>query len=122
MYKGLYIYCSSIDKISLHAWWLFVKDSPDFYVKVSTVVSLLLGTQPKGIGRNFGRSCCNLCEHRSFDNTEHILFECPSLINERDKLWNILMASVPQRMIIEINNMPVKEKCDVLISFVRLKN
>ena len=51
-----------------------------------------MGGQPTKLQRNFGRTHCNICSIYEADTAEHILFNCESLDECRDMLWDNVMS------------------------------
>ena len=88
----------------MHTWWTYADKFPHSTAKISTVLSLLLGTQPKHTHvAVFDRKCCGLCEENYEENAEHIWFKCRCLIEKRSALFPVLTASMPKAMADEFN-------------------
>ena len=88
LYSELSYYSKKVSKIALHPWWLFVKREVLYYKKVAAVLAILMGGQPSGLQRNYGRGSCKLCNIHGAETIEHILFECCILESYRTTLWN----------------------------------
>ena len=116
MYKCLDVYSNTTDKISMHVWWIFTKDQPALYHKVSFVMALLQGSQPKGVTRNSGKLRCNICPDSSIDGPIHVLFECSALMNKRKEMWGHLIQSTPDGLGCELNKRINKDKFAFIIS------
>ena len=52
--------------------------------KISAVMAVLMGNQPKGLQCNFNNKLCRLCSVRDIDSAKHIIFTCDSLREHRD--------------------------------------
>ena len=48
MYHNLDIYNEVCSDISMHPWWLFTKRHPSLSYMVSAILSVLMGSQPRG--------------------------------------------------------------------------
>ena len=60
MYSKLRNYNCCVKMIKLHPWWEFVKNYPFMFKKVSAVVSVLMGDQPRGL-QIFDHERCQIC-------------------------------------------------------------
>ena len=85
------------------------------FKKVSSVIAVLMGTQPSGLQRNHGSSCCGLCGTEN-ENSIHILFECDKLNTFRTPMWNQVIESMPDGLKTEMNTRDNNEKAIVLLS------
>ena len=103
MYSNLEMYSDSVKHIRMHAWWLFLKGHPSLHRKVSAVMSVLLGSQPKGIQNNIGMSMCNLCDKRQPDDATHVLFACDGLTPVRALHWRHVLSTMPPAMAREMD-------------------
>ena len=116
MYKDLWIYNDNVFEIQTHAWWNYVKECPTAYHKVSSVIALLQGCQPKGMIRNISQRYCLLCNNSSLDGPVHILFECDALKVTRDIFWEKIIDSAPIAMGNELNTISSRGKLIFIIS------
>ena len=116
MYSNLDIYECSVTKIKLHVWWKFQKIYPSLYNQVSSVVAVMLGTQPTKLLCNLGSKLCQLCSNRSADKAEHILFQCEALSQIRHEHINKLMSAMPQAMKTEFRSMTLDDKTIFILS------
>ena len=105
---------SAIDKIAIHTWWVFSNKFPHLLRKVSSVVSLLCGTQPKGL--QCFQTMCKLCANRQTDCVEHILFVCESLNSIRIEHLRKISGSMTIAMVNEFSHMTPDRKVVFLIS------
>ena len=99
MYNSLWAYNTSVTSIKLHPWWVFLRDFPATFKKVSCVLAVLSGTQPRKLQRNFSASICKLCVNSCRETSLHILFECTALNATREKLMRNVEMSMPQPMV-----------------------
>ena len=116
MYSNLDIYECSVTKIKLHVWWKFQNIYPALYNQVSSVVAVMLGTQPTKLLCNLGSKLCQLCSNRSADKAEHILFQCEALSQIRHEHINKLMSTMPQAMKTEFRSMTLDDKTIFILS------
>ena len=94
MYCKLNIYNNYVKEIKLHHWWIFVKFYPSFCKMTASVISVLMGEQPRGM-QIFDKVRCQICHDFSFDSAFHVLFECNTLDNIRNDLLSIIKDSMP---------------------------
>ena len=59
---------------------------------------------------------CQLCSMYSRLCHEHVLFECPALVNERVKRWTRVIESMPAALISAIECMNTSEKLVFILS------
>ena len=97
MYKQLKLYVRCVSDIRHLAWWRYARIFPHVKRKVSCIVALLLGSQPKGMQRNLGSNICKLCG--LFESCEHVLFECSRLNSVRLKVWSEVLNAMPLGMV-----------------------
>ena len=99
MYPSLDIYCQTVKDIRLHTWLTYADKFPHFTVKISTVVSLLLGTHPKGTNEKaYKKKSCELCDDHYVETTCHVLFKCPCLHKKRTDSFQKLTENMPSAM------------------------
>ena len=114
MYKELNIYSRCVPDIKELAWWRYARKFPHIKNKVSSVVAVLLGSQPKGMQRNFKTKICQLCG--IIESPKHILFECESLSRVRTQLWNNILHVMPTGMVNDINALGADDKTSFFLS------
>ena len=114
LYSSLSVYMSAIDKIAVHTWWIFANKFPHLLRKISSVVALLCGTQPKSL--QCFQTMCKLCQSRQPDSIEHTLFVCESLKSTRIDHLRKISASMPIAMNNEFSNMTPHRKVVFLLS------
>ena len=107
---------TNVENITLHPWWRFAKLCPQYSNQVSSVMSLLMGGQPKGLGRNFVSIRCGICGSTEPEKPTHVLFRCITLNHSRDKWWGLVINSMPDQMVIECRNMTDDKKVAFLMS------
>ena len=107
-------YC--IKDIKLTVWWKFVKNVPSLMKQVSSVVAVIVGTEPKTFQCNFSKISCSICSDLSRDNAEHILFECRGLNDTRTVYLSKLRFSMPYAMKREFINMCNRDKLYFILS------
>ena len=116
MYKNLEIYADCVKNIKMHAWWIFLKGHPSFHRSVSAVVSVLLGSQPKGIQSNIGIKLCKLCDKRQPDDATHALFACDGLTPVRALHWQHVLNTMPPAMVREMADATNEKKATFILS------
>ena len=104
MYKEMQLYCERVTELRMHAWWVFVRNSVTAFNKVSCVMALLVGSQPKSFQRNMGSRNCNLCTDICKDTPVHILFECKGLEPHRNLIWQTVLDAMPTAMANHVKN------------------
>ena len=115
IYKSLDVY-AEMASFRVHPWWMFARDMPHLFWKISGVVSLLMGGQPKGLKRNAEKSKCGLCVSNDSDNTEHVLFRCDALNNARTPAWKEFNNSLLPAMCSDMQTLSDGEKTKWLLS------
>ena len=118
MYDRLKIYRVTIVSISMHAWYIFSNQYPQMCKKVSAVIAIACGTQPKGMYCTTTNTCV-LCTRRAPDSPEHILFWCEVLSQIRDNHMQRIISEMPRALQLSFESMPPSEKVVFLISGFR---
>ena len=116
LYGSLRDYSNHIGTIKLHPWWLFTKDRPHMTKYVSSVMALLLGSQPRGLQRNFNHTVCKVCDEGICDSPEHILFVCPELSLPRKTLLKEVLEIMPNRMARDFKELSQKNSVDFILN------
>ena len=99
MYPSLDIYCQTVEDIRLHTWWTYADKFPHFTAKISTVMSLLLGTQSKGTNEKaYKKKSCELCDEHYVETASHVLFKYPCLHKKRAEIFPKLTENMPSAM------------------------
>ena len=90
---------------------------------MSSVVSLICGTQPRGLGANFGRSArCQICTSYEMETTTHVLFDCDTLNITLDNLLRSLLTAMPDRMRCEYEAIDISSRLKFLLSGFLVEN
>ena len=117
LYRGLTGYLETHKNIQIHAWWKLAKMKPGITRKVSSIMAVFMGGQPRGLQRNMGSNKCGLCGSYTDRYTPlHILFKCSVLENVRKTAWQALISAMPPRMAIDIERKNMSERCRFLLS------
>ena len=100
------------------------RKKPCLVNKISAVMAILMGNQPRGLQCNFNNKLCRLCSLRDLDSAKHILFTCDSLGEYRNLKLNEIYYLMPIGMQNSFNELSTEQKlvfflsgmqCDVLI-------
>ena len=114
LYDSLKLYMSITSTISMNAWWYFANYFPQFTKKVSAVIAVMCGAQPRGM--HCAMNICALCASRQPDGPEHVLFMCEALSLLRTMLINDIVSKMPSAMQGSYSRMMPIEKVVFLIS------
>ena len=98
------MHVSAISPLWIHCY----KNIKDFK-KVKKCIQILIGSFRQLKGR------CKLCEQTVF-TLEHILFDCYSLDISRSRLWNDVVNSGPKKLVHEIEEMNIVDKCNFILN------
>ena len=117
LYRRLALYCDVIKERKIIIWWEFVRRCSGTFKRVSTVVALLCGTQPRGYGANFGHYArCQICTSYEMETILHVLFDCETLSEMRERVYGPLLNSMPIRMRQEYEAMDKSARLKFLLS------
>ena len=114
MYKELGVYLKCISAIKILPWWLYAQKCPHHKVRISCIIAVLMGSQPKGMQRNIGKKKCHLCGMS--ESPKHILFECPKLVNPRTQSWEGVLGVMPHSMMIDVDQLNMADKTAFILS------
>ena len=81
MYRELTVSRETTESIKIHSWWLLARDKPHLTKLIAGTISLLLGSQPRGIQVMYPMDAiyASYVKKRSRDDLKHVLFECTAL-------------------------------------------
>ena len=116
LYKELQLYSDCVHQIDMNPWIKYLKNEPNLSKCVGSVLSVLMGGQPKYFQRNFDRFKCQLCSLDKSDDAVHILTECPALDEVRANLWRKLLEKMPSNMNSSVNDMIPPERVKFILS------
>ena len=117
LYRRLTVYNEVVQRRAIHVWWTFVKYNSGAFKRTSSVMAILCGSQPKGMGKNFTRNPrCQICDAYALEDFEHTLFVCDSLSDMRQRLFSRLIESMPLSMQTDLLNMSHRNKLRYLLS------
>ena len=116
LYRELAFYMTHMTDIKPLSWWCFTKKYPHLKRKVSCVVAVLLGGQPRGIQRNIDHKICKICYLRAAEDPAHILFKCPALAAKRETTWHRVLASMPLGMSRSLAEMPLQSMTEFILT------
>ena len=121
MYSSLKYYRITVTSIKLHTWWDVAKHLPHLSHKISSLMSVLMGSEPIKLHCNYDSKYCGLCQSRTIESVVHILFGCPALGAERYNLLDNISKSMPSAMRDSFYNMIVEDKLIFLLSAMHCK-
>ena len=118
LYPELSIYSKHVPHIQLNVWWKFLIKCPQYFRKVSAIMSLLCGTQPKPLQRNleYHKSSCVLCKLRVKDDIYHVMIYCEKMTMHREMFWSRIFDEMPLAMKNNLQEMPQQRSIDLIIS------
>ena len=87
---------------------------PHIKKKVSSVIAVLLGSQPKGLQRNIGQNTCCLCGIK--ESPQHILFQCQPLNTIRTRVWADVLSVMPLGMAADLSALDPDSKTAFVLS------
>ena len=105
---------SALDGCMLQWWWSAYK-SPQFTKQCKLIVKLLLNVY------QLGKNMCNQCTLYTHNSVQHILFECSSNIETRNKYWKRVIESCPDQLAQELNRMMIQERAKFLLNAMNCK-
>ena len=116
MYTELSIYTECVKSIKTHVWWFLARKRPYLIYKISALLSVCMGNEPKGMICEFRRRLCFLCNTRQPVSPKHILFECESLSSARSSKLKVIIDSMPNGLKSSFMEMNLNEKTTLLLS------
>ena len=121
MYSSLNYYRIIVTDIKLHTWWDIAKHLPHLSKKISSLMSVVMGSEPIKLHCNFDSKYCGLCQSRTIESVLHILFGCKELGVVRFSLLNNIIESMPDAMRDSFCNMIAEDKVIFLLSAMHCK-
>ena len=100
MYTELSIYTECVKSIKTHVWWFLARKRPYLIYKISALLSVCMGNEPKGMKCDFKRRLGFLCDARQAASPKHILFEKTTLLlsglhcDKYVEEWSQLMINI----------------------------
>ena len=122
LYQDLSLYMKCVNTIRMNSWWVLAKKKPYLVYKISAVMAVLMGNQPKGFQCNFRNKFCSMCPNRQLDSPKHILFECDALSNLRSTKLRELIDSMPEGMKYSFDDLHTDDKIVFLLSGLHCKS
>ena len=123
LYRCLDIYNESVLYKKMNVWWTFVAKNSGAFKCTSSVVALLCGTQPNGLGANFGsRVRCQICSAFAIETFTHTVFECEGIIETRRIHLSELYNVMPAAMRISFCELSNQEKLTFILSGLGCKS
>ena len=116
MYPELDCYYKGVKNISMHCWLRYAAKNPRITNQVSSVVSVMMGSQPKSLQCNFNKQTCSLCHGQLRDNAIHVIYECPELEYARRDAWTKVLASMRSAIANQIDTFSTQNKLLYILS------
>ena len=95
-----------VNDIKMDVWWIFYKYNPEWTTKVSRVLAVLLGTQPRQM-QIFHDSIyiiCQLCKPCVHESAQHVLFYFSELEAVRRDAWERVKFTMAKAMVDSLHN------------------
>ena len=115
-YPELELFYECIKNINMHPWWSLATIYPHLVHKIGTIISILMGGQPKGMLCNMNSKLCKLCSYRARDDVTHLLFECEGLKTIQDTGWATVILLMTEGMRCDMERLTYKEKSTLILS------
>ena len=116
LYPELESYYEVTLDMKFHTWWKIAQKWPCLTSKISCIMSLLFGCQPKTLQRNFDSKFCKLCTNQHIENAQHILFECSAYESVRSLEWANVLKTMPKAMAEQPTQFPNNERLKAILS------
>jgi hypothetical protein len=91
-------------------WWHHAHVNPAVLHQSRVIIQLLLNKDRHLHG------VCQCCKAYLPRSTEHALFECDATLEIRKSLWSKFKSSSPTNMVIGMNVMSTKERCNFILN------
>ena len=120
LYKTLTLPGIFMSKVSMLPWWQYVQANSVDVRKCRYIAKILLDC-------NLLKSCqyrynsdvsdpyCDLCDTRSIEDIEHVLFRCTENNDERRRLWQNVKDNCPDPLYSDMMDMPIKDRVSFLL-------
>ena len=122
MYPELKYYIKGVSEIRMIVWWSLARKHPHLMNKVSAVVAVIMGSQPKRLQCNFRHKLCRLCDLRIKDTPLHTLMSCTQHTEKRDHHLRNIVSSMPVAMANSFDNMTPEEKFTFMLSGLQCRS
>ena len=112
LFKSLSMFVKSVNNVAMSWMWRLCRDRPQSIRKCKCTARFVVSSVNYYIMYTKSSKLCQLCSMYSRLCHEHVLFECPALVNERVKRWTRVIESihVPAALISSIECMNTSEK------------
>ena len=110
LYNSLKYLNQEIEHLQMSTWWQHSHHNPGYARKNRTVIQLLLNKDRQGPKR------CVLCNQHDTREVKHILFECGSLNEIRNTLWNNVIIQGPEALMGEFQSMSSMDRCKFVLN------
>ena len=116
LFKSLSMFVKSVNNVAMSWMWRLCRDRPQSIRKCKCTGRLVVSSVNYYIMYTKSSKLCQLCSMYSRLCHEHVLFECPALVNERVKRWTRVIESMPAALISSIDCMNTSEKLVFILS------
>ena len=116
LFKSLSMFVKSVNNVAMSWMWRLCRDRPQSIRKCKCTARFVVSSVNYYIMYTKSSKLCQLCSMYSRLCHEHVLFECPALVNERVKRWTRVIESMPAALISSIECMNTSEKLVFILS------
>ena len=116
LFKSLSMLVKSVNNVAMSWMWRLFRDRPQSIRKCKCTARFVVSSVNYYIMYTKSSKLCQLCLMYSRLCHEHVLFECPALVNERVKWWTRVIESMPAALISSIECMNTSEKLVFILS------
>ena len=116
LYGQLSMYLVTVQNISIHVWWKISSKIPSAINNIAGVMSVIMGSQPRGTFCYGLWKLCPICDLHASDTVQHVLFECPKTKLPRDRKLAKLMSVMPPAMARSFKYMNAASKSQMVLS------
>ena len=99
LFKRWSMLVKSVNTVAMSWMWRLCRDRPQSIRKFKCIARLVVSSVNYYIMYTKSSKLCQLCSIYSRLCHEHVLLECPSLVNERVKRWTRVIESMPAAFI-----------------------
>ena len=91
-------------------WWFVAHSKIHLRQQCRCIIQLVLNRD------RCVRQFCTQCDVQSYQDTAHVLFQCPCVHDIRTVLWDKVQSSGPEPLIQHMNNLSQGERCKFILN------